>query len=152
MNQSPMRDLGVGLFVLAGMIAVAYLTFTVGGTTYRGPGGLSVEAVFDQIGGLKLRAPVVVGGVKIGQVTGIQLDTDLRARVTLEVDQGLGLPSDSSASILTAGILGDQYIELEPGAEDVLLENGDELMFTQNALILERMVGKIVQNLGVDDE
>jgi phospholipid/cholesterol/gamma-HCH transport system substrate-binding protein len=145
-----MRDSLVGIFVLIGLGAIAYLSVSLGGASYRGPGGLELIATFDQIGGLKLRSRVVVGGVKMGQVTAITLDEDLRARVMLEIDDQLRLPADTSASILTSGVLGDQYVELEPGGEEQYLQSGDEIQFTQNALVLERMIGKVVQNLDVN--
>jgi phospholipid/cholesterol/gamma-HCH transport system substrate-binding protein len=150
MTQSPVRDTLVGLFVLSGLAAIAYLSFSLGGETYRGPGGLLVFATFDEIGGLKSRSQVVIGGVKVGQVTAIQLDEDLRARVSLDLDKRLELPTDTSASILTSGVLGDQYVALEPGAEEAYLQPRDEIEFTQDAVILERMIGKMVQNLGVN--
>ncbi len=142
------RDLWVGLFVLVGLLSLAYLSFQVGGVQYRGPGGLSLVAVFDEVGSLKPRAQVVVGGVKVGQVEAIHLDRDFRARVFLELDGDLALPSDTSASILTAGVLGDQYIALEPGADERTLVSGDQIEYTQGAVILERLIGKLVQNLG----
>ena len=150
MFHSPVRDLLVGVFVLFGLASVAYLSVSIGGASYRGPGGLMLIATFDQIGGLKVRAQVVIGGVKLGQVSSITLDEDLRARVELNIDDQVKLPTDTSASILTAGMLGDQYIELEPGGEEEFLNPGDEILYTQSALILERMIGKLVQNLGVD--
>jgi len=146
------RDLWVGLFLLVGFAAIAVLSVSLGGATYRGPGGLRLLATFDQVGGLKPRAPVVISGVKVGQVARIELDGDLRARVQLDVDERLELPSDTSASILTSGVLGDQYVELEPGAEDGLLQPGDEITWTQSAFVLERLIGRLVQNLGVDAE
>ena len=146
------RDTAVGLLLLAGLAAIAYLSVALGGATYRGDGGLEIVAVFDQVGGLKPRARVVIGGVKVGQVKGVSLTMDLRARVLLDVDRTLRLPSDTSASILTSGVLGDQYVELEPGAEEIFLKSGDELQFTQSALILERFVGKLVQNLGEEEQ
>ncbi len=150
MSDSPIRDLFVGVLVLMGLAAIAYLSVALGGASYRGPGGLELIVTFDQVGGVKLRSRVVVGGVKVGQVSGISLDKDLRARVVLDVDERLELPTDTSAAILTSGVLGDQYIELEPGGEETTLESGDEIQFTQSALILERMISKLVQNLGVD--
>jgi phospholipid/cholesterol/gamma-HCH transport system substrate-binding protein len=152
MPQSPLRDLLVGLFVLAGLGAVAYLSATLGGLSYGGRGGLALEAVFVVVGGLRRRALVGVGGVKIGQVKSIRLDPDLRARVTLDVDPEVPLPRDTSASILTTGVLGDQYIALEPGAEEELLKDGDEIDYTQSALVLERLIGRVVQNLGSSSE
>jgi phospholipid/cholesterol/gamma-HCH transport system substrate-binding protein len=149
MAESPRQELWVGAFVLAGLAAVAYLSISVGGIDAGGPGGLRLFATFDEVGGLKSRARVVVGGVKVGQVTQIALADDFRARVTLDVDQRLKLPSDSSASILTSGVLGDQYIALEPGGgEPTFLAAGDEIQYTQSAVILERLIGKLIQNLG----
>jgi phospholipid/cholesterol/gamma-HCH transport system substrate-binding protein len=145
------RDFLVGLFLIAGIAAVAVLSLSVAGSAYRGPGGLELAVTFDQIGGLKPRAPVVIGGVKVGQVRSIGLDDDLRARVVLDVDQRLKLPTDTSAVILTAGVLGDQYVELTPGGETTLLQSGDEIQFKQDALVLERMIGKLIQNLGAED-
>ena len=83
MTRSPLRDLLVGLFVVVGLCAIAYLSFSVGGLSYSGPGGLTIYAAFDQTGGLKPRAPVVISGVKVGQVTSIALDPSFRARVAM---------------------------------------------------------------------
>ena len=150
MSESPIRDFLVGLFVLTGLAAIAYLSVALGGASYRGSGGLQLIVTFDQVGGLKLRSRVAVGGVKVGQISEISLDEDLRARVVLDVDERLELPTDTSAAILTSGVLGDQYIELEPGGEEATLESGDEIEFSQSALILEHMISRLVQNLGVD--
>ena len=88
MQSSPTRDLAVGLFVLGGLLALAYLTFQVGGLSYKVPGGFVLYATFDDIGGLKDRAPVSVSGVKVGQVTGVELDELLRARVEMDLAPG----------------------------------------------------------------
>ena len=148
MADSPRQELWVGAFVLVGLAAIAYLSIAIGGLQSGGPGGLEIQATFDEIGGLKSRARVVIGGVKVGQVKGIALADDFRARVTLDVDAKLPLPSDTSASILTSGVLGDQYVALEPGAEETTLASGDEIQFTQSAIVLERRIGKLIQNLG----
>lgn len=150
MQPSPMRDLIVGLFVAVGLGAIAYLSLQVGGINYTGRGGLELYATFDEIGGLKLRAPVMVAGVSVGQVRAIELDDLLRARVQLEVDSTLELPTDSSAGIRTQGLLGDQFIALEPGGEEDLLANGDEIAFTESALSIERLIGKFVHDSGID--
>jgi phospholipid/cholesterol/gamma-HCH transport system substrate-binding protein len=139
-----LRDLLVGLFVLAGLGAIAYLSFSVGGLSYSGPGGLTIFAAFDQTGGLKPRAPVVISGVKVGQVTSITLDGNFRARVAMDLDQRLKLPTDTSASIVTAGILGDRYISLQLGGDDKLLAQGDSINFTESAIILESLIGKFM--------
>jgi len=150
MQPSPIRDLIVGLFVALGLATIAYLSIRVGGVSYAGRGGLELHATFDQIGGLKPRAPVAVAGVTVGQVRDITLDERLRARVTLEVEKDLQLPIDSSAAIQTQGLLGDQYVALEPGGEDDLLKNGDEIEFTESAMSVERLIGKFVQDSGID--
>lgn len=150
MSESPIRDFLVGVFVLMGLAAIAYMSVALGGASYRGPGGLQLIVTFDQVGGLKPRSRVVVGGVKVGQISGISLDENLRARVVIDVDERLELPTDTSAAILTSGVLGNQYIELEPGGEEAILKSGDEIEFTQSALILEQMISRLVQNLGVD--
>jgi phospholipid/cholesterol/gamma-HCH transport system substrate-binding protein len=151
MRESPRQELWVGAFVLVGLAAIAYLSVAIGGLRAGGPSGREIVARFDEIGGLKTRARVVIGGVKVGQVKSVALADDFRARVTLDVDERLALPSDTSASILTSGVLGDQYIALEPGADETTLGAGDEIQFTQSAVILERLIGKLIQNLGSGD-
>jgi phospholipid/cholesterol/gamma-HCH transport system substrate-binding protein len=150
MQSAPVRDFVVGLFVLAGLAAIAYLSMQVGGI--RGPGGFILYATFDQIGGLTDRSPVVVSGVKVGQVAAIGLDKNLRARVTLDLDPSIELPIDSSAAIMTQGVLGNQFIALEPGAEEEFLRSGEDVAFTESAVLLERLIGKFVNNAGLDEE
>lgn len=152
MQASPTRDLAVGLFVLAGLAALAYLSIQVGGVAYTGPGGLQLYATFEEVGGLRPRAPIAIAGVKVGQVSDIRLDHDLRARVTLDLDPSLHLPIDTSARIVTSGLLGDQFITLEPGAEDDVLANGGEIDFTESAISLESLIGKFVNNAGLEEE
>jgi phospholipid/cholesterol/gamma-HCH transport system substrate-binding protein len=149
MTRSPTRDFLVGVFVLAGLIAIGYLSVSIGGLNYSGPGGLTLYAQFDQTGGLKPRAPVVISGVKVGQVKAIALNDDFRARVEIDVDRSLKLPVDTSASIVTAGLLGDRYISLEVGGEEQILQPGDEIGFTESAVILERLIGKFIHDAGV---
>jgi phospholipid/cholesterol/gamma-HCH transport system substrate-binding protein len=139
-----MRDLLVGLFVLAGLGALAYLSFSVGGLSYGGPGGLTLYAAFDQTGGLKSRAPVVISGVKVGQVKSITLDKSFRARVELDLDSRLKISTDTTASIVTAGILGDRYVSLQLGGEEQILKPGESLTFTESAMILESLIGKFM--------
>jgi len=148
MNRSPKRDFVVGLFVLVGLGAIAYLSVSVGGFSLRGPGNLILYADFDQIGGLKPRAQVVISGVKVGQVESIALDEDYRARVKMALETTLELPVDSSASIVTAGLLGDRYISLQLGGEEALLKSGETLRFTESAILLERLIGKFMYGGG----
>lgn len=150
MQPSPTRDLVVGLFVAGGLAAIAFLSVQIGGLSYTGEGGMEIVATFDDIGGLRERAPVAIAGVTVGQVSRIELN-DFRARVTLDLDTGLELPIDTSAAIRTSGVLGDQFIALEPGGEEDLLTDGEEVEFTENALSLERLIGRFVQNSGIDE-
>lgn len=149
MQSSPVRDFTVGLFVLAGLAAIAYLSVQVGGL--EGPRGFHLYATFDEIGGLTTRAAVVISGVDVGQVSSIGLDKDLRARVELDLDPSLKLPVDTSAAIMTEGVLGNKFVELEPGAEEELLKPGDEIAFTESAVLLERLIGKFVNDAGLDE-
>ncbi len=149
MPTSPIRDLLVGAFVLAGLAAIAYLSVQLGARAYTGEGGLILTAAFDEVGGLSPRAPVVIGGVTVGQVRDIRLDLEqFRAIVEMDIDAALEIPDDSAASILTQGVLGDQYIALEPGGSPDLLENGSEIAYTQSAVVLERLIGKVLQSFG----
>jgi len=149
MRRSPTRDLVVGLFVLAGLAALAYLSLSIGGVSYTGRKGLFVFADFDEIGGLKERAPVVISGVKVGEVASIGLADDYRAKVTFNLDPTLKLPIDTSASIVTSGVLGDRYVSLQPGGDDVLLKPGDQITFVESAVILERLIGKLIHNTDI---
>jgi phospholipid/cholesterol/gamma-HCH transport system substrate-binding protein len=149
MSRSPTRDFVVGLFVLAGLGAIAYLSMNVGGFSLRRDGGLVVYAAFDQTGGLKARAPIVISGVKVGQVDSIVLDKNFRARVELNLERNLQIPVDTAASIVTSGLLGDRYISLQLGGEDKYLKPGDEISMTESAIILERLIGKLIHNTDV---
>jgi phospholipid/cholesterol/gamma-HCH transport system substrate-binding protein len=150
MQPTPVRDLTVGLFVLVGLAAVAYLSMQVGGL--QGPTGFHLYATFDEIGGLTARSPVVISGVEVGHVARIDLDDDLRARVELDIDPRVELPVDTSASIMTQGVLGNKFVALEPGGEDELLVAGEDIAFTESAVLLERLIGKFVNDAGLDEE
>ncbi len=152
MRRNLRRDFLAGLFVLARLAAVPVLCFTVGGRNNGGGKGLTLYATFDQVAGLKPRAPVEIAGVKVGQVTRISLNEDYRARVDLEVDAALELPFDTSASVVTAGILGDKYVALELGAESEYLQPGEQIAYTESALVLERLIGKFLYNVDSEDE
>jgi len=152
MRKSTTRDFMVGLFVLIGLGAIGYLSLRIGGLESPGRGGITLFAKFDEVADLKARAPVQLAGVTVGQVTGIKLDSDYRARVDIIVDPHVELPIDSSASVVTAGLLGDRYIALQPGAEEEYLKDGEEIAYTQSALVLEKMVGKFLVNVEDEDK
>ncbi len=151
MQSNSMRDLIVGLFVLVGLGTLAYLSLQVGGLEFGGKKRIVLHATFDDIGGLSVRAPVRIAGVKIGQVSAIDLDDDLRAEVALEIESGLGLSIDSAAAIRTSGLLGDQFISVELGAEDAVLEDGEEFTFTESAFSIDKLIGRFVHDAGVSD-
>jgi len=151
MQSNSTLDLIVGLFVLVGLAAIAYLSLQVGGLEVGAGEKIVLRATFDDIGGLSVRAPVRIAGVKIGQVSAIDLDDDLRAEVALEVESNLDLSIDSSAAIRTSGLLGDQFISVELGGEDEVLVDGEEFAFTESALSLDKLIGRFVHDAGVDD-
>ena len=142
----------VGLFVLLGILAILFLALRAAnlgnfviGDTYV------VTARFDNIGGLKVRAPVKSAGVTVGRVKAIALDTNTyQGRVTMELEQGMMFPSDTSAKILTSGLLGDQFIGLVPGGSDKNLEPGGEIKLTQSAVLLENLIGQFLYNKAAD--
>jgi phospholipid/cholesterol/gamma-HCH transport system substrate-binding protein len=143
-------EVSVGLFVLLGVAALFYLAIQVSDIAeYRDRDTYQVVAYFDQIGGLKVRAPVTVSGVRIGRVAGIRYDPErFQARVTLAIQTAHDyLPADTQASIFTAGLLGEQYIALDPGGDYEMLGDNDEVMFTQSALVLENMIGRLLINM-----
>ena len=142
-------ELWVGLFVAAGILALAMLAFKVGNLTSADVmNSYKVTGRFDNVGGLKVKAAVTMAGVRIGRVSAIAFDNKkYQALVTMDVDgRYQNIPKDSSASILTSGLLGDQYIGIEPGGDDASLQSGDTFLRTQSALVLEKLVGQVIFN------
>lgn len=144
----------VGIFMIAGLAALILLAFKVSGLASFGTGKYyTLTAQFDNIGDLKVRAPVSISGVRIGQVSAISIDkNNFRAKVTLQIENKMNtLPIDTSASIFTQGILGSNYISLTPGFEQQNLKNGDRIETTHSALILENLIGQLIYNLKGND-
>jgi len=140
-------ELWVGLFVAAGLLAIAMLAFKVGNlATADVLNAYTVKARFDNVGGLKVKSPVTMAGVRIGRVSGISFDNGkYQALVTMAIDgRYQKIPADSTGAILTSGLLGEQYIGLEAGGDERFLKDGDELMITQSALVLEKMIGQFL--------
>lgn len=140
-------DLWVGLFVCAGIGALLILAMKVGGMTSIGIGGDSytVYANFENIGGLKPRAPVKSAGVVVGRVESIDFDNErFNARVALSLDRKYQFPKDTTASILTSGLLGEQYVGLQAGGDTANLAAGDALKLTQSAVVLERLISQFL--------
>ena len=143
-------EIMVGAFVAIGCAALFMLAMKVSNlSTLSSEEGYLLTAYFENIGGLKVRSPITVSGVKVGQVTNIVFDPNrLQAKVTLLVETDHNyFSTDTAASIYTAGLLGEQYIALEPGAEDETLKDGDIVEFTQSALVLEEIVSKFISNV-----
>lgn len=138
----------VGLFVLMGMAAMVFLALKAANLASFGEHkGYTVIAKFDNIGGLKPRAPVRSAGVTVGRVRSISLDAKTyQGVVRLEIDAFIKFPKDTSAKILTSGLLGDQYIGLEPGYDEKELANGDVIRQTQSAVVLENLIGQLIFN------
>ena len=147
MQQTKMMEIAVGFFIACGMAALFVLAMKVSNIASIGDNnGYTLTARFDNIGGLKVRAPVTVGGVRIGRVTNVGFDEQrYQAVVTLKIeDKYRRLPVDSSASIYTAGLLGEQYVSLDPGGADTFLKNGDNIKLTQSALVMEQLIGRFL--------
>jgi len=150
MQNSRLMEIGVGLFVAGGLAAlfmlamqVSNLSANISGNSYQ------ITAAFQNIGGLKVRSPVTVSGVRVGRVEAIDYDTKgYEAVVTLSIgDKYNTFPEDTSASIFTAGLLGEQYIALQPGGSDKDLKAGDRIHLTQSALVLEQIIGQFLYNV-----
>ena len=142
----------VGVFVLLGIVALVFLALKAANlASFSTAPTYKLTARFDNIGGLKVRAPVRSAGVAIGRVTAIQLDAKTyQGLVTLEINQGVEFPKDSSAQILTSGLLGDQYVGIEPGSDDKILVAGDRITRTQSAVVLENLIGQLIFNKAAD--
>ena len=156
MQQNKRLELWVGIFMLAGISALLVLAFKVANLQSFGSNeSYTLKAHFDNIGGLKVRSPVKVGGVTVGEVTAINLDKETYIpMVTLSINKKFGyFPETSSASILTSGLLGEQYLGISPGFVDddvEMLHNGDLIEDTKSALVLEDMIGQVLYSIGGD--
>jgi phospholipid/cholesterol/gamma-HCH transport system substrate-binding protein len=139
-------DLWVGIFVALGIGAILFLALKVGNLISFGSApGYRIEARFDNIGGLKLRAPVKAAGVVVGRVETIKLDpATYQAIVTMKIDQGYQFTLDTIASILTSGLLGDVYIGLDPGGDTKMLADGGTVAKTQSGIVLEKLIGQFL--------
>jgi len=148
-------DLWVGLFVIAGIGALLILAMKVGNMSSIGMGGESytIYANFDNIGGLKPRAAVKSAGVVVGRVTTIAFDNNrFNARVELNIEKQFQFPKDTTASILTSGLLGEQYIGLEAGGDSANLASGESLKLTQSAVVLEKLISQFLYSKAAEGD
>ena len=145
-------DLWVGVFVAIGLGALLFLALKVGNlASFSAAETYLVKANFDNIGGLKKRAPVKSAGVVVGRVEDIVFDTETyEATVEFSIDKHYEFPKDTSAKILTAGLLGEQYIGLAAGGDTAKLKNGDKLKITQSAVVLENLISQFLFNKAAD--
>jgi len=139
-------DVWVGLFVLLGAVALVFLALRAGNlSSFTLADTYSVQARFENIGGLKIRAPIKSSGVVVGRVADIRFDdTTYQAVVTFDLEKSFEFPADSSASILTSGLLGEQYIGIDAGGEDRMLASGDDIFMTQSAVVLEQLISQFL--------
>ncbi|MEQ1661191.1 MAG: outer membrane lipid asymmetry maintenance protein MlaD [Thiobacillus sp.] len=139
-------DLWVGLLVIAGVAALLFLTLKVGSmNAVKTADSYVVVAHFDNIGGLKARAPVKSAGVVVGRVIDIGFDnTTYEAAVTLRLDKRYAFPKDTTAAIMTSGLLGEQYVGLDAGGDSVKLKDRDRILITQSAVVLENLIGQFL--------
>jgi len=145
----------VGLFVAAAIAALFMLAMSVSNmSSYSGNDSYRLKAHFDNIGGLKIRSSVSAGGVNVGRVTDIQYNSETyEAVVSMAIDAKYDrFPIDTAASIMTSGLLGEQYISFEPGAEEEYLKGGDSIDLTQSALVLEDIIGQFIYSQADDEE
>jgi phospholipid/cholesterol/gamma-HCH transport system substrate-binding protein len=147
MNRSAI-DLWVGVFVVAGIAGLLFLALKVGNlATFSNSQTYQVQAKFANIGGLKARAPVKSAGVVVGRVADVRFDNEsYEALVSINIDFNYQFPRDTTAKILTSGILGEQYVGLEAGGDGVMLKNGDRLRLTQSAVVLENLISQFLFN------
>ena len=146
-------DFWVGLFVLLGLIALAFLALRAGNlSSFSFAKTYQISAKFDNLGGLKPRAPIKASGVVVGRVGSIAFDnTEFKAVVTLDMNENYKFPADTSASILTSGLLGEQYIGLTAGGDDKDLQSGSTITYTQSAVVLEELISKFLYNTASKD-
>ncbi len=148
-----MLDLWVGIFVAVGIGAIMFLAFSVASTPFNKGETYRVTGDFDNIGGLKVRAPVKSSGVVVGRVEQITFDNQrFRARVVMNIEQRYQFPKDTSASILTSGLLGDQYVGLEAGGDTENVKDGGSFKLTQSAVVLEKLIGQFLYNKAAEGD
>ncbi|MFQ5582174.1 MAG: outer membrane lipid asymmetry maintenance protein MlaD [Mariprofundaceae bacterium] len=149
-------EITVGLFVFMGLLSMGYLALKLGQIGGLGQSGYTVEAVFQDAGGMRVGGDVMLAGVAIGRVDAVALKDNEEARLTLRINDGVKITSDSFASVRTKGIIGDRYIRITPGMEETYLEQGDEIEETESAINIEDLISKYIftgkENLSSEEE
>jgi len=155
MNNSRALELAVGLFLVLGFVALLFLSIKASNLAeYQEGDSYTLVANFSNIGGLRQRAPVTSAGVRIGRISAIEFDKDTyMARVTLAITSDYDqFPLDTAASIRTSGLIGEQYVALDPGGDPDLLTDGSEIELTQSALVMEQLIGQFLYGKASGDE
>jgi phospholipid/cholesterol/gamma-HCH transport system substrate-binding protein len=137
----------VGLFALAGLAALAFLSFRLGKLELLSPASYVIYAGFDNVSGLKSGDNIEIAGVSVGKVLSISLEHE-RAKVAMRIDQGVRIDEESIAAVRTRGIIGDKYLAISPGPSDKFLSNGGMLRQTESAFVLEDVIGQLINNMG----
>jgi phospholipid/cholesterol/gamma-HCH transport system substrate-binding protein len=148
-----MSDFWVGIFVFLGIIAIVFLSFRVGSyNSFDKKNAYSLVAKFENLGGLKEGSPVKASGVTIGRVMSINFDsTHYKAKVKIYIDNSVKFPIDSSISVLTSGLLGEQYLGIESGGDDLFMVDGEEFILTQSAMVLEKVLGQFLYSKAAEN-
>lgn len=154
MQSSRITYAAVGAFVLAGLLALVYLGLKASDLSgFRAKDSYEVTAMFNDVSGLSKNAKVTMSGVQVGRVTGISYDAQFyQAKVSLQISgEYKALPLDTSAEILTAGLLGEKYIGLTPGGDDIPLKDGDQLQYTSSSMVLEKLIQQFISNMSMSN-
>lgn len=153
MGRQKVTEIGVGVFMILGILALVFLAFKVSGlTSYSYAKSFEIKADFQNIGDLKVRAPITIAGVRVGEITSITLDPETyQAVVHMRIEHDEKIPIDSTANIYTAGLIGSNYISLTPGFSDTYLKNGDVLQRTNQAMILQDIIGQLLYSFKSGD-
>ncbi|MFQ5355376.1 MAG: outer membrane lipid asymmetry maintenance protein MlaD [Mariprofundaceae bacterium] len=137
-------EIGVGLFVFIGILGMAYLTLKLGEVGGLGESGYSLQASFDDIGGLRTGADVMIAGVSVGRVQGVALSDEDEALLDIHINEGVHITEDAIASVRTKGIIGDRYVRISQGGDDEFLKDGDRIVETESILNIEDLIAKFI--------
>ena len=137
-------ELAVGFFLLLGILSLAYISINLGELEIVGRNAYTVYAEFEKAGGIKPKAIVEIAGVEVGTVKSVHITSDYRAKVAIEIDKNIKLQEDAIASIKTKGLIGEQYVQISPGASDKMIQNGGTIRDTESAIDIEELISKYV--------
>ncbi len=137
-------EIGVGLFVFIGIVGIAYLTLKLGEVGGLGQSGYSLQASFDDVGGIRAGADVMIAGVSVGRVLAVELSDEDEAMLNIHINEGVHITEDAIASVRTKGIIGDRYVRISQGGDDQFLKSGDSIEETESILNIEDLIAKFI--------